>query len=746
MHLCTSAGTDAEGNHCNWVRCGLDQHGGDYFGGCSGNTTAGALCVPSACANGAAAQSFSGGMVGCAGSIPWPNAYDPSAGPLCATGYHPAMARDWVQFQTASPGHNYWTTNNLSYTGTSSNCAVAYISSEEQDPTAFHQCGNNSPMHVCTLSGTDVEGNSCTWANCGYDAVSTPNKYFGGCLSNTAGELCIHGYTSYCPQGCAADCANQSDSCPGNPWPNGTVYYEVVDGTVQLDSQGHTAAFSQQIATSLANAMQAWTTATGGRIKFVQNSSRADRLQLKCDHTDGNGNVLPNGLCDNLGGGSCHVGYTGALTSCTFGGGTGVNTIAHELGHGIGFYHQHKRGDRDRYVKVMPNNFTCGSNNWSDNWTKCGVNDSGSDFGVYDENSVMHYIGTAPFYIVDNATQLPVGTIASPQSTPSQGDGSAALEMYAYPLHWQKFVSLSTDKGERHPLDPAIPLSVATSTGTMLMGQPAITTQSGSGNLDAYFLASDQHIYHRYATGGAWQGYDDMGYAPWDTQPGATSFGTGSSLLVSTWKGGIYWIKYTAPSWGNWQGGVPVPPVSMKAGTSIAMGSYGPGVFHLFIHGSDDNIWSVSNLNDNWNSWQKIPGTISGETIVGTPAVSSQGPNAFDVFVTTCSGTCTASAPGSIWHTYYSSGWIGNWDRMVTNASVSDNPTASSWGPARVDLFYKGADGLLNWKSYDSGWNPSIALGGILSSSPAAVSSAKNRIDVLALGADRGLWRRTFQQ
>jgi alpha-tubulin suppressor-like RCC1 family protein len=47
MRVCTASGTDAEGNGCEWTHCGLDVTAPDlFFGGCSGNPTAGALCMP----------------------------------------------------------------------------------------------------------------------------------------------------------------------------------------------------------------------------------------------------------------------------------------------------------------------------------------------------------------------------------------------------------------------------------------------------------------------------------------------------------------------------------------------------------------------------------------------------------------------------------------------------------------------------------------------------------------------------
>jgi CubicO group peptidase (beta-lactamase class C family) len=46
MRVCAPGGVDQEGNQCNWVSCGYGSGSttSRYFGGCSGNTTAGTLC------------------------------------------------------------------------------------------------------------------------------------------------------------------------------------------------------------------------------------------------------------------------------------------------------------------------------------------------------------------------------------------------------------------------------------------------------------------------------------------------------------------------------------------------------------------------------------------------------------------------------------------------------------------------------------------------------------------------------
>lgn len=45
MRVCTNSANDSSGNSCNWLNCGMDTNSpNQFFGGCSGNTTAGSLC------------------------------------------------------------------------------------------------------------------------------------------------------------------------------------------------------------------------------------------------------------------------------------------------------------------------------------------------------------------------------------------------------------------------------------------------------------------------------------------------------------------------------------------------------------------------------------------------------------------------------------------------------------------------------------------------------------------------------
>jgi hypothetical protein len=282
----------------------------------------------------------------------------------------------------------------------------------------------------------------------------------------------------------------------------------------------------------------------------------------------------------------------------------------------------------------------------------------------------------------------------------------------------------------------------------MAIGRPAVATQGGANNLDAYVNATDGHIYHRYKAGtGPWSGYDDMGFGPWNTDPAATSWGPGSAILIAGLPGAtqLQMRQFSGGAWGSWST-LPTTSPAMLDQTSPAVVSWGSGDIHVFVHNVNNGISMIQFANGNWGSWSAIPpATPTGVTFTDNPTAASQIAAAFDIFIN--------SADGRIWHTYYSNGWAGGWDNPVSGALLGTSPAASSWGAGRVDVVFKAATtvltgvyGTLSWEHFSNGtWNGPFQIGGLSNSSPAMVSPAVNRIDVLQLGTDGGLWHRFMQ-
>ena len=79
------------------------------------------------------------------------------------------------------------------------------------------------------------------------------------------------------------------------------------------------------------------------------------------------------------------------------------DVIIHELGHAIGFIHEHQRPDRDSYVHINYDNVASGYKYAMDTFPKSEVD----GYGVpYDYGSIMHYgqyvsgcITSGPFYL-----------------------------------------------------------------------------------------------------------------------------------------------------------------------------------------------------------------------------------------------------------------------------------------------------------------------------------------------------------
>ena len=61
--------------------------------------------------------------------------------------------------------------------------------------------------------------------------------------------------------------------------------------------------------------------------------------------------------------------------------------VAHEIGHAIGFWHEHQRSDRDGYVIMRGNNMPSGLGGLFSFLMKGGTH----NLVPYDYGSIMHY-------------------------------------------------------------------------------------------------------------------------------------------------------------------------------------------------------------------------------------------------------------------------------------------------------------------------------------------------------------------
>jgi hypothetical protein len=156
----------------------------------------------------------------------------------------------------------------------------------------------------------------------------------------------------------------QANSEKPQPWPGGVIPYDVSKLTPA----------QQSIAL---RGMQRWTN-TGARIQFVPRTTEAEYVSFT-------GNT-------NAGNNTSHVGFKKGLRSdiniTAFWWRQGPWMPAHELGHALGFFHEHQRWDRDQCVTIHYENIKpgrAGDYDWvpQTNWLVSSL--------PYDYRSIMHY-------------------------------------------------------------------------------------------------------------------------------------------------------------------------------------------------------------------------------------------------------------------------------------------------------------------------------------------------------------------
>ncbi len=173
------------------------------------------------------------------------------------------------------------------------------------------------------------------------------------------------------------------------PWPNGIIPFDV-------------SKLGQEQAENARQAMQLWMD-TGANISFIPRTTETEYIFFT-GKTDAGNNTTFNGF---------RKGQRVEVNITAFWWRQGPWMPAHELGHALGFFHEHQRWDRDHYVAIHYENIKPGREfdyDWvpKTNWI---VN-----VAAYDYRSIMHYrtcwaskceseckdgVGTSPCAVID---------------------------------------------------------------------------------------------------------------------------------------------------------------------------------------------------------------------------------------------------------------------------------------------------------------------------------------------------------
>jgi Uncharacterized protein conserved in bacteria (DUF2334) len=183
--------------------------------------------------------------------------------------------------------------------------------------------------------------------------------------------------------------------------------------------------------------------------------------------------------------------------------------------------------------------------------------------------------------------------------------------------------------------------------------------------------------------------------------------------------------------WGGWAalGGQLAP------GTSPAICAQDAKSLDVLVRGTDNALWYKHyQAGSGWSGWETLGGVLTSD-----PAAVSQSAGKIDVAV--------RGSDGALWTrstTNGGSSWSG-WSKIGGQLLAGTGPAAYAWGDTRLGWMVTGTDKALwhMWKD-SSGTHSWQSLGGVLTSSPGATSSASGAIDVFVRGNDNALWQRGY--
>jgi hypothetical protein len=166
----------------------------------------------------------------------------------------------------------------------------------------------------------------------------------------------------------------------------------------------------------------------------------------------------------------------------------------------------------------------------------------------------------------------------------------------------------------------------------------------------------------------------------------------------------------------------------------------GPNHEHVFVRGTDGNVWQKFwTAQNGWSGWFNLG--APGIGFIGGPVTISRNPGVCNVYVR---GTDNA-----LWQlAWYDNQWHG-WGRHNDGAVLASVPTLGSMGPDHEHVFVRGTDGNV-WQKFwtaQGGWSGWFNIGappiGYLGA-PSTISRNGGVCNLYVRATDNSLWQKAW--
>lgn len=247
---------------------------------------------------------------------------------------------------------------------------------------------------------------------------------------------------------------------------------------------------------------------------------------------------------------------------------------------------------------------------------------------------------------------------------------------------------------------------------------------------------------HKYWDGTAWKpdetsseslgGIVDIGHS----QLAATSWGDGrlDVFAIGDNDGGLLHKYFDGSQWNPSDG---MENLGNELSGGVTAVSWNVSRLDVFATDTQEKLMHIYYDGTKWSDWEDMRAPFP----LSEPTVSSWGPNRLDLFGVSLD-------KGHLWHTAWDgSQWLA-WEDLGGTDLIGP-VAAESWGVNRTDIVALGEDGAYYYKYWDGyQWNPTdntlFPKGGKFSSLPTLVSWGVNRLDIFGVTDDSQLGHQTW--